>query len=175
MLIGRRAGVLVLAVASNGCLLGDCPGNVHGIKRGETIMTTIIMMQDSPSAPGAWPTCGALGDLDPGTVITWNASLIGPGDGCSDGVDLGITNVTSGAYSNFQIELPNGCRGSWTLQLIANSPDARFTDVPDPSAPSWSLKRTFSATTDPTSCWPGGSAPTTRCEDSFLAHNDPVN
>lgn len=165
----RAIAVPIIAVAMSGCLWADCPQDLGGIREHEQLTTTILSRRASAQTTSP---CDTLDDLSPGTVITWTASLQGPGDGCDDRVSLDVADVTSGTYANGEIHLPNGCAGFWSLGLLVTNGPTKFTDPPDPAAPSWVLTRQFRVTGDPTLCWPSGPAPSS-CSDSFIARNDP--
>ena len=160
-------------VGSSGCLWGDCPDNVHGVKDGQRFETTIIapFAGDRSSRDAS---CGSLGDLDAGVVVTWTAANGGSAETCDFDVGLNISNVTSGElvktfYLGYDLKLPGGCSGDWRLSLKALRDDADFSRaLPDPAKPSWILERTFTPKGDLTSC-PTALAAAPWCSDAFVA------
>ena len=159
--------MVCVASAIPGCLWADCPREINGIRPNEHIDSLIVAQ--STSNPQL--SCGALGDLEVGSTISWTADFSGGGEDCSDQVSM--THVSDASLtvtpsnSNFiPVELPNGCRGNWILVLS-------YTHPPEPDAGTWVLERRFSVVGDAAVCFPMSASPPTSCKDSFILQNTP--
>jgi len=169
------AGWCLVSLGGSGCLFGDCPDTVRGFKEGDQV-TTLLGESFADATTSTTPSCGKLGDLDPGTTLSWTAHLRGPGDDCEDTVAVHLKSVSSGTLATGPIievatlTLPGGCSGTWTISLRVLDFGADLTEAPpDPQHPSWVVERSFDVTSDPTLCWPDMAPP--RCSDRFLAEN----
>jgi hypothetical protein len=158
--------ILAFALAPSACLLtDDCGNEVRGIRNGQRVRSSIVGIYRPDDVAGSWPTCAALGDLEPGSSATFTAKLRGPGDGCEDGVALEPDSSGDEA-----LQLPAGCSGRWTIALHEHIGTAKFTDPPNADDSSWTLERLFTATSDPKLCF-GEDADVAYCRDEFIAEN----
>lgn len=157
----------------------DCPGNYGGIKDGQRLETTIIAPYEG-SLGRQVESCGALGDLGPGTTTTWLAHLGGSAETCDDEIGTQPQSLSGAELAPTTswtmpptVTLPGGCTGLWTLEIHVFTDHPTFIGTPDSERPSWVLERTFRASGDERLC-AGGAVPAT-CTDAFVAETHPVD
>jgi hypothetical protein len=186
-----RAFVLWLAavttVAAGGCLLPDCPDNFRGVHDGDVIQSTITgpytgasrqaLFATSSGDTSIPPSCGDLGDLPDGAVLTSTATLEEPGDGCAYGVRLVPVGLSTGtltpsASGGAHLQLPGGCAGTLQISFGSSSPDVSYIDNSAPAT--WWIVRAFQPQGDATLCFPGTTPPAS-CIDAFTAIDARVN
>ena len=169
------AASCVAAAASSAC--AECPRDFRGIHDGDTLKTTIASL-DSSMASSLGPSCGALGDLQAGAVLTTAASVTqgSPGDGCFNSLSLAPRALTTGSFEAAQgggttLRLPSGCTGDYAVYFQSSDPSSSFLDnSPTSLGPPWRLVRRFQTTADPSPCFPGVTPPLL-CTDAFVGQN----
>ncbi|HEY4016453.1 MAG TPA: hypothetical protein VGM06_24125 [Polyangiaceae bacterium] len=171
----------LLAAATLDCQ--NCPKELRGISDGDTIETTIVSNDTAAvasvlAAGGATPSCGGLGDLPAGAVLTSTASVVNDqgAESCFDVLSLTPRTVSTGTLSPAStgavLQLPSGCSGQFDVYFQSPDDTSSFLDD-DPSdggQPAWWLMRRFEVEGDPSLCFSTGDAPAT-CIDAFLAKN----
>ncbi|HTA89219.1 MAG TPA: hypothetical protein VK745_06580 [Polyangiaceae bacterium] len=177
----RAAGYAVgafLILQSAGCFEATCTNSFAGLHNGDVVQTTIV--RELPAQPPndlRPPTCGALGDLNPGTVLQSSITLGGGDVDCYDSAIVTPQSLSTGMLTpdtttgGMTVQLPNGCRGQFSISFGQQTANGSFLDDNSNAAtPSWELGRTFTVEGDATLCFPDGTVPVT-CADSFIATN----
>jgi hypothetical protein len=176
---------VTLTLVFSGCFFQNtCSDSLEGLHDGNVVQTTIV--RQLPALPPnnlRPPTCGNLGDLNPGTVVRSSVAFSEGGDGCYDRSDLTPQSVSFGTLTPNEgdagattpgamtLQLANGCRGQWEIGFQPESTNGSFLDDNTNTAnPSWEFYRSFAVQGDASLCFPGIAAPAT-CEDSFIATN----
>ncbi len=124
-------------------------------------MQTTVVRELPALPPNDWrpPTCGALGDLNPGTILQSSIALGGGDVECYDQAIVTPQSPSTGmlapdgATGGVTAQLPNGCRGQFAIgfdQQIANG--SFLVDNSNAATPSWVLGRTFTVEGDATLC-----------------------
>lgn len=127
---------------------------------------------------GAMPSCGGLGDLPPGAVLTSTASVVNDqgAESCFDVLTMTPRALSTGTLapmsSGATLQLPDGCTGQLDVYFQSPNEDSSFLDddAGTDGQPGWWLIRRFQVEDDPTPCFPTVPAPAT-CIDAFIAEN----
>ena len=165
------------------CGCRNCPKELRGISDGDTIETTIVsddaaVLASARAGSSGTPSCGALGDLQPGAVLTSTASVVNDdgAESCFDVLTLTPRTLSTGAFapmtSGATLTLPDGCTGQFDVYFQSSDLTSSFLDNdagPDGQA-AWWLVRRFQVEGDPALCFSTGPAPAT-CIDAFIAEN----
>jgi hypothetical protein len=183
-LANRYLGALLAAGAID---CQDCPKEFRGISDGDTIETTIVsndaaVIATVLAAGGTTPSCGDLGDLPPGAVLTSTATVVNDqgAESCFDVLTLTPRTVSTGVLaaesSGAMLQLSNGCAGQFDVYFQSPNDTSSFLDddtaaeAADGGQPGWWLVRRFQVEGDPSLCFPTTTAPAT-CFDAFIATN----
>jgi hypothetical protein len=191
--LGLGLGVAAAASAgSSGCLFQrSCPNDVNGVRDGQVVQTTIVGPVSPATAArvlgstvSTQESCGDLGDLPPGAVVTSKMTTSGPSEDCDDTVlptiqSLSTATIDSASPGYATITLPDGCSG--VLQLQFATQGGSYLAAPsapaDGGLPSWWLVRSFRRAPDAGACAPDAGALASDgglpafCADAFLAQN----
>jgi hypothetical protein len=167
-MLGVGRGTVVLGLAGllaggvPGCLFWDCDDSFHGVSDGDHFTSTILGPYTEREATYS---CGEVGDLLPGTTLTWIAHPDGPGDGCDDQLDMEVTAREPGNVRGDEFTLANGCTATWHLTAHPLADDTDFL-ANDLESPRWYIQRHMSNLS--AECAPDGKPPST-CTDYFIA------
>ena len=128
-----------------------------------------------PAAPtAAVPSCGPLGDTEPGQTYLFNATSVRDRPSCfADGTISGVSirdavdtalpyqkpllNTQERAPLEFIVTLPSGCRGVWAVDIGIDSEGAAY------------FGRTFSPVSGPCPDIPPRTGALPRCVDFYTA------
>jgi hypothetical protein len=119
-------------------------------------------------------SCGDLGDLPPGAVLTWKGLFDPPADGCGDTVDVYAVSLTTATVSDPNLSyatmtLPDGCTGRVYFQIETLGPDGSTSYLDNSLSngePHWWLVRSFAPELEGGTCMSGKSV---ACADAFIA------
>jgi hypothetical protein len=154
------------------------------MRNGQTVQTTIVALERGPArvallgaATTAPPSCGDLGDLPPGAIVTSSVRFDPPADGCGNTLEIVPEALTTGALSDTgngwaTLTLPDGCVGTFDVELKTLSANSSIDDTSyldnglANGEPHWWLVRTFTPAAG--ACASGKSG---ACSDAFVAKN----
>jgi hypothetical protein len=161
----------------------SCPKGLRGISDGDTIVTTIVSADEAAlvsarSGADATPSCGDLGDLPPGAVLTSSASVVDDqgAESCFEVLTVTPRTLSTGTVtpmsSGATLLLPDGCTGRIDVYFQSPNDTSSFldSDPGDGGQAAWWLVRRFQVTGDPSLCFSTSLAPAT-CVDAFIAEN----
>jgi hypothetical protein len=162
------------------CACLNCPSELHGLHDGQTVETIIVAL-DTDLPPNAMlaPSCGDLGDLPAGAIMTSRVKFDLPADGCGSTLTIVPAALTTDAISDpdnssATLTLPNGCAGTFSVAFTSfatntSTDDTSYLDNSRANGqPHWWLVRTFSPDATAASCVANKRV---YCSDAFVATN----
>jgi hypothetical protein len=184
-LVHSSVGLLLLGLLTEGCPCPAAPESVNGFANGQTVQTTIVAPLPQISMDGYYSaaSCGSLGDLPPGAVVTWKADVVVdpiavggcPGATFSaepQGLSTGaLTPGSPPLAGTANVTLPSGCAGTFSIQFYGPSLTSFLGSGATDAGVDWFMVRWFQLSVPSGSQCPVMAASGVACADAFSVTN----